>query len=415
MNTNWFSQRKTSATRSTTIGLLDSLPLHKRRWFRALALLLLSTFPLFANAKGENCLRNVLRLLAPLSSKSINWQNANVFSATTLPQSYKKLLDRHPSVVQLRRDFGEGERLDFVLGSYAHDVERDVTIAQNGHQIQAVYLKQLLTEVFPKATFREYRFDDAPGGNSIRRSIQMHIRDSGAQGREVNWQTAGQTNNRSVEMSLLKAANPASEVFAKEALRSNLGISKNSKVASVYASLNTDPWVAYERIDDLLKKTNVDTVIVSSSRNSEVQSHLKSANKDVKIVSSKKVVPTEVSAKTVIFNESRGKLPAIHASADLVVVIGSPNVMEPINVGIPTLAFRKAEAGFAQSVWNRQTQLIAATGGGHIADSRDEMVSLVNSPNLSKPKLKTFEVVDADGSSAIDRLLTNIANVMKQN
>lgn len=363
----------------------------------------------------QSCLLDPLRRLSTPAKEPVNWQNATAVSSNTLPQEYRKLILENKIVVELRKENGLGNRLEFNIQHYDPKVERKPETARNGAELQAVYLKQVLSQVFPQSLIRDYQVDRPLNSTSSRKQIALKVGDSAVTSSTNKAAIAqGLTDKSLVEMGLLKSANPGPEVAPKSKIREAFNIPNDAKVVSVYGSARTYSDEVSSFVIRLLRLDEVDTVIVSSNHYEAIRYQLSRRRlKDVYFADSDDYLPTTSSAKTVIINETRGMLPVVHAASDKAIVLGSPNIIEPINVGVPTIVYRQAEDNFDQSIWNKQTELIAATGGGHVASSIHEAIDFLEDPKLSKPKRKTYEVVDSDGATAIDRLMTNIAEAMR--
>lgn len=360
------------------------------------------------------CLEETLRNLPTPKTEPADWQRANAVISNALPRPYQNLLLENKIALQLRKQHGLGERLEFAILHYDSKVENALETAKNGSEIQAVYLKKVLTQIFPQSKVVSYLEDSAPKPNLLRTQIVMKVGDSAVTGRAFNWRMAdGSLDPSLIEMSALKSANPGPDVASKAQIRKAFNIREDANVVSIYGSARTDSEEMSSFVRQALRADNVDTVIVSSNHHEAIRHQLQRRMRNVFFANSDEVLPSRPGEKMVIVNQTRGMLPAVHAAADRAVVLGSPNIVEPINVGIPTIAFRQAEDHFDQAIWKKQTDLIAATGGGHIVNTVSEALDLVEKPQLPKPTRKTYEITDTDGTSAVDRLLTNIAKVIR--
>ena len=93
------------------------------------------------------CVLRSLRGLKAPTKDPVDWQKANLFTDRALPSSYVNLVEQNKITNQLRRDFGTGKGLEFIIDSYDFAKERGVIPTQNGFDLQALYLKRLVTSV----------------------------------------------------------------------------------------------------------------------------------------------------------------------------------------------------------------------------------------------------------------------------
>ena len=378
-----------------------------------------------ANSEGHRKISCLFAPLQRLAAKALNrhsgpknWQDLRVTSSSTLPPEYRKTLGQSPIVRELQREHGRGDGLQFFIQDYDSAIEAGKILPMTGESVQALFLKQILSSIFPKARFAD--------GNSLstksraldpkRTAIELRIRDSAEAGHFVDWRKAGSPNaGTNIEMSLLKPANPGPTVAPKANLRNQMNLPANQKIVSLYASVGVRPPELRAALQQLIEKSNTDVVVVSTAWTMEARTYL-SKQPNVRVLSSNEITNeiTDASVKTVILNETRGRMAAIHRASDATVILGSPNLFESLNVGTPTLFFRTAEEGFNQKTWDTLSDNALATGGAVSVGSMEEVVSRLNSNNLPRPTKRGYESRGEANTLPIDRLLTNIANAMKK-
>lgn len=364
-------------------------------------------------AAKSRCYLNAFAGAKNLASIPIDWQTAYTGSASELSDQYIQLLETNRVTSELRAKFGDGANTEFVIFPYDPDIEAGHRLPMNGLQAQAVHLKRILKEVFPQSLVRAYRQGESLNEKpSLRRPIFMKVKDSAEKGDEVDWKSAGDGPlGPIVEMSLLKVTNPGPNVLSKSELRKAFNIPESSRVLSIYASVGTSPSDVQAAIEAATKSTDFDVIIPSSRYWFELRERLEGLS-EADLVRSSRVSLIRLKKKTIIINETRGKLPEIYTASDAVLVLGSPNVVEPINAGLPTIVFRKAEWSFNQRVWSAQTALVESTGGGYVVDSMDEALVALRGLGLKTPTRKVYEIPNTDGTTPIVRLLTNISNAI---
>jgi hypothetical protein len=254
--------------------------------------------------------------------------------------------------------------------------------SQKGETIQLAYLLQVLRTIFPEAEFRAVSNSD--------REVLILRRSEDPKTIPVDVidfeESPGllQKNPDYFDIMPLKASNPSGTDFSRDLLRAEIGADANSKIVHFYfsdAEVNfADPEIQKimkQRASDVegnLAKTlelknlksefndieKILGIILDLADLSEHQmSHLILSPKtqtNIDLILSNQEILThfqvlklsdlvngltfyrENQKRLLIYNDLRGRMPALYAASDLAIVLGPLNIFEPLNAGTPTLA-----------------------------------------------------------------------------
>ena len=267
-----------------------------------------------------------------------------------------------------------------------------------------VTLPQLLSQIFPQAIF-----GSGHAANRVRFSLS--IADSAESGRPIDCSDATKTS-ASVEMTILKAANPGPILPDRLALRLAMGLPTVDRIASVYASYWTQDEQSIGAAIEILRAGKADVAILSHSGRPPF-GPMPSVPADIAVISSNDLTSVQIAPnrKYLILNETRGKMPFVNRVANFAVVLGSANLFEAINAGTPILFMNQAQDDYNQRAWDTLTDRARATGGargmGSLGYFRSELERLPGAP-----RRRPYEIENASGETPIDQLLVNVAGVM---
>lgn len=403
------------------------IPFLTRRCLPVFVVLMVFTSVLDSVVAEEHCLKSALNRLQTdaKSLESFDWDEAPSAIALRLPIQFQDVILSNPRTIELKKRFGDGANLGLHVDYYDIKVERGERFWMTGETVQAIFLKRILETIFPKATFIEDAH--APSFTSITgkkvpsaalekmRILPLYVIDSAESGREVDWRKAGvpRLGSRAIQMSLLKAANPGPALQARSQLRDLLNLPPDIRIVSLYASMRTRTGAVTEAARQLVLSKAVDYVIVSGASSGLHTIVNQSAGSTINLRTSEAVTKQKLSGKTLLINDSRGRMPFIHGAADVSLVLGSPNIFEPLNAGTPTVFFRKPEPGFEAKTWAHLVKLAEETHGGFGVSTIEEAISLIETKRLSSPARSPASIADHEGFTAVDKLLTNIKNAME--
>lgn len=342
-----------------------------------------------------------------------SWNALPKALTTPLPTPFTEAVVSHPIAQQLREKYGTGSGLGIRIHEYRLEVEGGAKVPLNGEQTQAVFLKKILKEILPDATFIEGTQTATP--SFLRRTIEMQVRDPAEIGRRLDWKTVG-VEDGTIHMAALKPANPGPAAVGQADLRTAMGLPRDAKIASIYASFYTEAEQVAAMASKVLNQSEGSITILSHASNDGAERliHHFEHYKKVVVVRSENVgkVRFDPNQRYVIINQTRNVMPYIHQASDYTVVMGASNIYESLNMGVPTFFLRNAANGYHETVWNQITDIGMRTGGGRYYETASDITKAVRAGDLPRPQRPSYTVRDGTGASALDRLMTNISNVV---
>lgn len=311
------------------------------------------------------------------------WATLPPVGGHPLPARFSEALRSHPLTQRGHEVYGQGEGLSFDFSDTNHD-------RGNGWGIQAHFLRQLLAAWFPRAEFA-----DEPGEG--RALVRVSIVDS---------RLASRVADQRIEMDALKTANPSFELPPRPALRARMALPASARIASFYASrirTNDIPTVYLALLDLGL----ADIVIVSTQGHDALETIELSAEGDVPIVRASQWLDSP-RPFAVILNDTRGRMPYVHAAADYAVVLGAANGVEPLHQGRPTYVSRDLQTKGPQVRWDEYVRDLTEVGGAHAFGTLAELKALIHRTSAVPPRSFLYE-----DDRILGRLLTQILAVVR--
>ncbi len=317
----------------------------------------------------------------------------------------------HPRARDLKQKYNDGTGLVLAV---EHGDSANVT----GWSIQAGLLRDVLALLFPKAKF--VKFSEAVGKEGVTRfSLSDQILNTG--------QIAGTLSLRSVDMTLLKMLNPGPKPISRGALRRQMKLPPSARVGSVYIGKNLKESAAIDAVKDLFKKGSADIVVLSDQggyATSEAAAAMRRGlrGQNVRVLNSsdlaKDSVALEEGKKYLIVNETRGRLPYVHAAADFSLILAEGNLFESITAGVPTYFLNRKQlapvsenGGAVAEGWERVAKFAQAAGAKTVMTANLSATS----KGARKPPagLAAGSVEVLPGITAAEALLGQIGNSME--
>ncbi len=332
--------------------------------------LLASVFGLFAGAANareekESCLGD-LTVGAAAFQPLVAWGDLPAVTGTPLAADLRALIDAHPLYAKLKTRFGSGHGLRF---------QNDVAASRGGWLIQGLLLEGIIKHVFPGATFVSQCRENC---------LNLRLEDS-------TWRVTG--NRSAFDMVDLKILNAGPVVPGAEQVRKLLSLPPRARIASVYDAIKTS-LDARAIVRSLFDDQLVDIVILSSQTR-EARHEKFGWHNEVPLFTSAEWVAMEPSmrpARAIIYNDTRNRMPFIHAASDFVIVTGEANIFEPIFVGRPVFFDGKGgNVTRSGSGWKRIGDVAKRSGFGfsiaNTADFKAQLLDLEtrNGPGVLSP------------------------------
>lgn len=317
-----------------------------------------------------------------------NWQELRPVTSGELPAEILHAIDLRPVAQKLRERFALGRGLAFQLEDKADF---------GGWLIQGEYLMKIVSHLFPRATIVEQGVDSV-GASKI------ELIDS------TQW---NRLNPMKFDMSDLKILNRGPSLPTKAILRPLLNLPADARIISAYESVKSS-FNQKELIRDIFDRNLADIVILSSQ--SEARRHERfSWHKEIPLITSRKwalLTPIERPKRAIIFNETRHRLPYMHAAADAVIVMGQANIFEPIYTRRTTYIDQFATKGFGKGGWERMILAAQRTGLGHPFTSAENLINLLSLGQRREFQNPTPYVNQPD---ALDTVLRTLENILSAN
>lgn len=298
---------------------------------------------------------------------------------------------------------------------------------KKGEGIQGIVVAKYLRYLFPQATVRAI-FDDSTdftATNSGKTQIDFYILDSAEYSSPIKF-----PKDIILEMPMLKAGNPTQVRLSSGAIRKILGIPAPQKVIHVYVKNE----VFYKKyFDEIIKQIGevypYDMIILSFGNQHEPGSpfkarHVKKMSRTTEGMVSFDLSEVErgnlnTSSTKLVFNDTIGLVPSLHAAANLAIVIGPVNFIEPLGNKTRTLHVQTPNDFFTP--YDSQTLLnlirTAESTGGFVAAENTSSVKAATQKLVNLPEPIPPAFIEQNGKSpfelVLDRLFFVISEQMK--
>lgn len=301
----------------------------------------------------------------------------------SLPEDLIQTIENHPRVRELRTTYRSGADVTFRMN------ERAVF---GGWGIQRQFLTTLIERVLPKS--RVVLGGPTAGVTMLRLS-------------DSTMQDVVQPTH--VDLSDLKILNRGPRNVGRTSLRAQLNLPADDFIASVYAGHTTK--VTPAQAIGFLFGTAGPRLVILSSQEPQNPLFLPTEIAGIPVFTDSawvKINPKSRPRTAVIFNETRERLPFIHAAADAVIVLGAANILEPIHAGRPTFFDRGAVQKEGHAGWRRLAEVAERSGRGRAFDDLATLRARLTEPRASSaPGLAA-----ADERLALDRVLDSLVHAL---
>jgi len=357
-----------------------------------------------------------------------------------LPARIRQSIQEH-EIASLKTLYGDGENLVFNL--FEKEFNQLALHTSNGENIQAHFVRNVLRELFPRAMYvnslgdaiksLEPKFIN-PEDLSLEKAIkhlkskhgktafQIFITDS-AEGAGVQKKRQVLDKSKYLDMPLLKTANGTNSSIDKLGIRNLFGLHVKDRVYSFYihGSLAVgNTWnPPFGRLMSILQSENLvpDVCFVTSAGLTK-----EGANRALKeqadllggtfrnLTDLKQGEIATLARPIIIFNDTTGKVPVLHAAADLSVVKGPINPFEGLTVGTPTVVFNNKSTlnNYLPGTVEFMKQSVEATGGGKYVSSIGGFLDVSLALFGKTVPLRPFEVPTRTGKTPIQEFLDSL-------
>lgn len=316
-----------------------------------------------------------------------SWNDLPAVVNAQLPAGLAARINAHPLAQAIRERSKNGEGVRFVADPRAN---------YGGWVIQTRFLTKIIRLILPAA-------DVASGGPGEGR-LPLRLTDS-------TLETSAPVNF--FDMSDLKILNAGPPLSDQGSLRAMLGLPLNERIVSVYHALKKSVD-GKEIVREIFADPSV-RIVVLSAQAADAQYDRLAWHDDIPLITSSEWVATPAHrrpARAIIFNETRQRLPYIHAAADEVVVIGAANLFESIYAGRPTYFDRYGEHGPDKDGWRRLVDVATRSGLGFSFDSAETLRHQLESNRARGPHRFAPGVTNDDQKGAIDRILRTLDHAL---
>ena len=268
-----------------------------------------------------------------------------------------------------------------------------------------------------------------------RRDVFILSNDSGLNEDGDVLQAGGSLFN--LEMMWTKAGNPQVFTLSREEARDRYGISKNSRVWSIYGDFRSVGGGNIRILDQMFSRAKeFPDVILFSPRNlsyEEVKQEAKSRYRvlmlsdlevNQKLLEQGWGLPLyrrwfwSTKEKILIYNDTVGRMPELYRASNFAMVVGANNFFEPLVAGCPTLILRSISNGFTYNplVYERMKKTALATQGVVAVDSPEKggegIARLLEIPRNQVPH-PAFVIAPGESKAALEVLLDRLEAMIR--
>ena len=291
-----------------------------------------------------------------------------------LPAHFKEALAQNDSIKQLQSTYGTGKNLNFRVLPDVDEFEktgamREGTFAQKGEQMQAIFTRKVLHDLFPDAKI---------SGSGTDPAIVLEVTDSVEQGKKAS---LGTPMLKQLQMADLKMANPGVGEIDRQSVRAALGIPATSKVVS----LNNSVYNRGDQIVNLVEAIGrshpdieIVNVAVSEARLSSIEAELIAKNPGYRVMRVSKLDgrPLPQADHVILLNDTSGKMHSIYAASDVNVAAGAINLAEPLLAKTPTVFFDENSSymhDYDSGTFKKMADQAKKTGGAESINSLGQL------------------------------------------
>ncbi len=353
---------------------------------------------------------------------------------TPLSDALVEAIQRHP-VSKLMKKYPD-KNWTFVLENYTSEEKGiDPNSVQFGENIQAGFVAKILRAANPKARIvsgtGDFFLDKYTGPE--KNAFPILVQD-GTEAKESKYFNV-------VDMKIAKAANPTPPPLEHLAARERFGIGAEKKVASFYLdSLDQSAVIDGETaadIPDSYRFKNVFRRVEASTGDLDVvfvtmpyargnkmdlliDSVTRPLGRPTRIFTLSDVSQSQIQQalakgeKVFIINDTRGRMPLIHAVADVTIVRGPINPFESLNAGTPTVAFfdQPMKPRYDLAAYQSMVQPAYQTGSFRYVQKLDDLSVALSSVREKRNTTPVPLIQDGKGTP-FSRLLDRLTEIIE--
>lgn len=308
----------------------------------------------------------------------------------SLPQEAIQKISDHP-IAQLARKLQNGKNL--IIELYPYSPNGGLIPGAYGESTQAHFVAKTLNALLPEAELRPKpkQSDRDSSKASPKKTLRLYIRDTA----EALGHSPLLRTQDTLEMSVLKPANPTFSDIPRSKIRNVLGIKADTKVMSFYIQssdevpnlkimerivqqgLNQskeaiDPSIVFVSFGGQMTREGHQSLFPNLAKTHEIKRL--SEIKDFSHLNHKKPL--------IILNDTQGRMPYLNGSADLNFVYGPVNLYEGLNSKTP-LIFVSKIGTYNQAAFDQMAEIAEATGGAKKVSDLDQIT-----PDMVKTLMK---------------------------
>lgn len=338
-----------------------------------------------------------------------------------LPESVSGRLKAHP-IARFAEESNHGEGLTFRFPMGLNEAG-EIGHYEKGEGLASKRLMFYMKALFPKARFKtglnpatwSYPKNKATGSELLLRPYDHFERED----------TASYFSPTSrISLPLMKQADPGFYGFDPVTLKARVLKNPDQSIISLY--LRNEDLMLFPMfrkvLNDLLATYPKAVLVVSLGNGFHERPVLRRILRSRfpgldSYLLSKTSSDLSHSAPFVVFNDTVGNLPAVHAISDLAVVVGPINFFEPLNVGTQTLLYLPEESiqNYSMEGLDQMIRTGGLSGGLEVADTPAQLKALLIEARNKKAKITSpaFVVPPGETRSAFDKMLDEVLTSLK--
>lgn len=338
-----------------------------------------------------------------------------------------------------------GDGRDLVIG--VSHLENDW---QLGEAISAKFIAKVLRELYPRATLEKFKYSQINETGYFDRELEFKLRaDAISNFKNLNpnkylayvpirdnSETHIGRQNLTLEMKDIKPAIPGLAGLPPLSLRSAFGIPQDHMVLSLYfkhpqgnsSDNHQSPSMgeALGLINHTYQKMGLrpaDVIFATEGGGTEILANeaFGGDHKHYNVIKlSDWFDKYDPARKTIVLNNLTGKMPNILNVANLAVVSGPINIMEPLTAGTPLLFFNNPvvirATDYDPKTFNMMAEIALATGGAQRLSNIQDLGPAVQTTIRNPPRkiIPPYLVSSVGSKSAFENFLEQLLNIIQK-